>query len=66
MAYGSFSDGWRLLSTWNISIRFVLPFFFNSGGRLWDCRLNKDSLEVEGISEVGATYPRPVLSVGLF
>jgi len=21
----------------------VLPFIFNSGGRIWDCRLNKDS-----------------------
>jgi hypothetical protein len=43
MAYGRFSDGRGLLSTRNISIDFVLPFILNSGGRLWDCRLNKDS-----------------------
>lgn len=28
--------------------------------------LRKTVLEVEGVSEGGATYPRPVLSVGLF
>jgi hypothetical protein len=43
MAYGRFSDGRGLLSARNISINFVLPFILNSGGRLWDCRLNKDS-----------------------
>jgi hypothetical protein len=66
MAYGSFSDGWRLLSTRNISNSYVLPLFFNSGWRLEDCRLNEDSLGSEGILEFGATYPRPALSVGLF
>jgi hypothetical protein len=40
MAYGRFSDDRRLLSTLNISIDFVIPFFFNSGWRLGDCRLN--------------------------
>jgi hypothetical protein len=43
MAYGRFSDGRGLLSARNISINFVLPFILNNGGRLWDCRLNKDS-----------------------
>jgi hypothetical protein len=43
MAYRRFSDGRRLLSAQNISINFVLPFIFNSGGRLWDSRLDKDS-----------------------
>jgi hypothetical protein len=43
MAYERFSDGRGLLSTQNIFIDFVLPFILNSGGRLWDRRLNKDS-----------------------
>jgi hypothetical protein len=43
MAYRRFSDGMRLLSVWNISINFSIPFIFNSGGRLWDCKFNKDS-----------------------
>jgi hypothetical protein len=48
MAYGRFSDGRGLLSTQNISINFVLPFIPNSGVRLWDCRLNKDSRRSRG------------------
>jgi len=48
MAYGRFSDGRKLLSAQNISNDFVLPFFFNSGWRLGDCRLNKDSLGSRG------------------
>jgi hypothetical protein len=48
MAYRRFSDGMRLLSARNISINFVIPLIFNSGGRLWDCRLNKDSLGSRG------------------
>jgi hypothetical protein len=43
MAYRKFSDGRTLLSASNISFNFVLPFIFNIGGRLLDCRLNKDS-----------------------
>jgi hypothetical protein len=43
MAYRRFFDGRRLLSAQNISIKFVLPFIFHSGRRLWDCRLKKDS-----------------------
>jgi len=38
------SDGMRLLSAWNIIVDFVLPFIFNSGRRLWDCRFHKHSL----------------------
>jgi hypothetical protein len=48
MEYRRFSNGRRLLSARNISINFVIPFIFNSGGRLWDCRLNKDSPESRG------------------
>jgi hypothetical protein len=43
MAYRRFFYGRGLMSAWNISINFVLPFILNSGGRLWDCMLNKDS-----------------------
>jgi hypothetical protein len=43
MAYRRSFDGRGLLNAWNISIKLVLPFIFNSGGRIWDCRLNKDS-----------------------
>jgi len=44
MAYGRSSDGMRLLSAWNIIIDLVLPFIFNNGRRLWDCRLHKYNL----------------------
>jgi hypothetical protein len=43
MAYRRSSDGRGLLSSQNISINLILPFIFSSGGRLWDCRLKKDS-----------------------
>jgi hypothetical protein len=42
MTYRIFFYGRGLLSARNISINFVFPFIFNSGGRLWDYRLNKD------------------------
>jgi hypothetical protein len=48
MAYRRFPDGMSLLSARNISINFFLPFILNSEGRLWDCRLNKDSLGSRG------------------
>jgi hypothetical protein len=38
------SDGMRLLSAWNIIIDLFLLFIFNSGRKLWDCRLHKYSL----------------------
>jgi hypothetical protein len=44
MAYRRSSDGMRLLSARNITIDLVLPFIFNSGRRLLDCRLHKHSL----------------------
>jgi hypothetical protein len=44
MAYRRSSDGMRLLSACNIVVDLVLPFIFNSGRRLWDCRLHKHSL----------------------
>jgi hypothetical protein len=43
MAYRRSSDERGLLSSRNIPIKLVLPFIFNSGGRLWDCSLNIDS-----------------------
>jgi hypothetical protein len=48
MAYRRFSDGRRFLSARNISINFVLPFIFSSGGRLWDCSLNKNNSGSKG------------------
>jgi hypothetical protein len=48
MAYRRFSNGRGLLSARNISINFVLLFILNSWGRLWDCRLNKDSPRSRG------------------
>jgi hypothetical protein len=43
MAYRRSSDGMGLLSARNISIKLALPFIFNRGRRIWDCRLNKNS-----------------------
>jgi len=34
MAYGSSSDGMRLLGAWNIIIELLLPFIFSSGRRV--------------------------------
>jgi len=48
MAYGMSSDGMRLLSAYNIIIDLVLPFIFNNGRRLWDCRFYKYSLWSKG------------------
>jgi hypothetical protein len=55
MAYRRSPDGKGLLSARNISMKLVLPFIFNSGGRIWDCRLNKDSLGGRG-SVRGRSY----------
>jgi len=44
MANRRSSDGMRLLSAWNIIINLFLLFIFNSGRKLWDCRLHKYSL----------------------
>jgi hypothetical protein len=66
MAYRRFYDGRWLLSAQNISINFFLPFIFNNREGSGTACLTKTVLEVEGVSEGGATYPRPVLSVGLF
>jgi hypothetical protein len=66
MAYGRSSNGRELLSDRNISIDFVIPFIHDSGWRLRTVDLTKTVLEVEGMSEEEATYPSPVLSVGLF
>jgi hypothetical protein len=43
MAYRRSSAGRGLLSARNISIKLAIPFIFNSGGRIKDYRLNKDS-----------------------
>jgi hypothetical protein len=43
VTYRRLSDGRGLQSARNISIKLVLSFIFNNGGRIWDYRLNKDS-----------------------
>jgi hypothetical protein len=43
VAYGRSFDGREFLSDWNISIDFVLLFIHDSGWRLKDCGLHKDS-----------------------
>jgi hypothetical protein len=48
MAYGRFSDGREFLSDRNISIDFVLLFIHDSGWRLEDCGLHKDSPRSKG------------------
>jgi hypothetical protein len=42
------------------------PLSLTVGGGSGTAGLTKTVLEVEGVLEGGATYPRPVLSVGLF
>jgi hypothetical protein len=42
------------------------PLSSTMGGGSGTTGLKKTVMEVEGVSEGGATYPRPVLSVGLF
>jgi len=42
------------------------PLSTTEGGGSGTVGLTKAVLEVEGMSEGGATYPSPVLSVGLF
>jgi hypothetical protein len=66
MAYRRCSYGLRLLSAWDIIIDLVLLFIFNSGRRLWTLGFTNTVFEEEGTSKEGATYPRPVLSFGLF
>jgi hypothetical protein len=48
MAYGRSSDGRELLSDWNISIDFVLPFILDCGWRLKDYGLKKDNPRSRG------------------
>jgi hypothetical protein len=47
---------------------FSLSFPISStvGGGSGTAGLTKTVLEVEGVSDGGAKYPRPVLSIGLF
>jgi hypothetical protein len=65
MANGS-SNGMRLLNAWNIIVDLFLLFIFNSGGGSRTVGFTNTVFEEEGISEEGATYPRPVLSFGHF
>jgi hypothetical protein len=44
MANRKSSNGMRLLNAWNIIFNLFLLFIFNSGRKLWDCRLHKYSL----------------------
>jgi hypothetical protein len=60
------SDGMRLLGAWNIIIDLFLLFFFNNWRKLWTVGGTNTVFEEEGTSEEEATYPRPVLSCGLF
>jgi hypothetical protein len=57
MAYMRSSYRKWLLSAQNISINLVLPFIFNSEGKLWDCRLNKGSLGGRGNIRGGSYIP---------
>jgi hypothetical protein len=57
MAYMRLSNGGGILSDRNISTNFVLSFVHDCEWRLGDCGLDKTVLEVEGMSEGGATYP---------
>jgi hypothetical protein len=66
MAYGRSSDGRELLSDWNIPIDASFPLSSTVGGGSGTVALTKTVLEVEGMSEGGATYQSPVLSIGLF
>jgi len=50
----------------NIFTNDSLSFIHKGGWRLEDCGFYNTVSEVEGISEVEATYPSPVLSTGLF
>jgi hypothetical protein len=47
-----------------LSLSFPLSSIVGGGSRI--AGLTKTVLEVEGVSVGEATYPRPVLSVGLF
>jgi len=66
MAYGRYFDGMRLLSAGTSSL--TLSFLLSSTvvGGSGTAGFTNTVFEVEVASEEGATYPRPVLSVGLF
>jgi hypothetical protein len=66
MENGRSSDGMRLLNDWNIIVDLFLLFIFNSGRGSWTVGFTNTVFKEEGISEERATYPRPVLSFGLF
>jgi hypothetical protein len=48
------------------SLTLSFPFSSGVGGGSGTVGFKNTVFEVEGASEEGATYPRPVLSVGLF
>jgi hypothetical protein len=48
------------------SLILSFPLSSSMGGGSGTAGLTNTVLEVEGVSVGGATYPRPVLSVGLF
>jgi hypothetical protein len=50
--------------TYPLILSFPLSMIVGGGSK--NVGLTKTILEVEGISEGGATYPSPVLSIGLF
>jgi hypothetical protein len=66
MANRRSSDGMRLLSAWNIIIDLFLFLSLITGGSSGTVGGINTLFEEEGISDEEATYPRPVLSCGLF
>jgi len=66
MAYRRSSDGMRLLRPGTSSLILSFPLSSAMGRGSGTAGLTNTVLEVEGVSVGGATYPRPVLSVGFF
>jgi hypothetical protein len=59
-------DGMRLLSAWNIIINLFLRLSSTEGGSSGTVGFTNTVFEEEGASEEEATYPRPLLSFGIF
>jgi len=59
-------DGMRLLSAWNIIINLFLRLSSTEGGSSRTVGFTNTVFEEEGASEKEATYPRPLLSFGIF
>jgi hypothetical protein len=55
-----------VLGTSSLTLTLSFPLSLVVGGGSGIAGFTNTVFEVEGASEEGATYPRPVLSVGLF